>query len=194
MKNIPNYLTVLRLLMIVAFLVLFFAVHPLAALAVYILAGITDVLDGYLARRNGWITPLGKVLDPMADKLMQGAVLVAFTVAGYLPWWLIVPFFVKEITQGVLGLLMFRRRNVITVSRWYGKLAVTLFFSAVIITVFLQWLWPEQAAVGIGIFVLWSLTLLVMLIAFVAYLVLYIRLADSIKKQRKGSVPPDASE
>ena len=194
MKNIPNYLTILRLFMIAAFVVLFFLVHPLAALFVYVLAGITDVLDGYLARRNGWITPLGKVLDPMADKLMQGAVLVTFTIADYLPWWLIVPFFVKEITQGILGLLMFRRRSVITVSRWYGKLAVTLFFSTVILTVFLRWLWPERAAVEGVVFALWLLTLLVMLGAFIAYLVVYIRMADAIKKQRKGSVPPDACE
>lgn len=193
MKNIPNYLTVLRLFMIALFVLIFFAVHPLAALAIYILSGITDVLDGYLARRNGWITPLGKVLDPMADKLMQGAVLVTFTIAGYLPWWLIVPFFVKEIAQGILGLLMFRRRSVITVSRWYGKFAITLFFSVVIITVFLKWLWPVQTAVGIVVFALWSLTLLVMMIAFIAYLVLYIRMADSIKKQRKGSAREDAS-
>jgi len=188
MKNIPNYMTVCRLFMIVAFVLLFFYVHPLAALAVYILAGITDVLDGYLARRHGWITPLGKVLDPAADKLMQGTVLVCFAIAAYMPIWLVIPFFAKEIAQGILGLLMFRRRRVITVSRWYGKAAITVFFSVVIITTFLQVLWSDYTAVRIISIVLWSLTLLVMLAAFVAYLALYIRIAAELKKQRKGNV------
>lgn len=194
MKNIPNFLTVFRLLLVVAFIFLFFFLHPLAALFAYILSGITDVLDGYLARRNGWITPLGKVLDPVADKLMQGTVLVCFSVAGYLPFWLILPFFVKEIAQGILGLLMFRRRRVITVSRWYGKAALTLFFSVVIITVFLHVLWPGKTAVSIAVIALWSLTLLAMLAAFIAYLVLYIRLAGEIKKQWKGNVREDVED
>lgn len=191
MKSIPNYLTVFRLLCVIVFVLLFFFVHPLAALAIYIVAGVTDILDGYLARRNGWITPLGKVLDPLADKLMQGAVLVCFAVRAYIPLWLIVPFFLKEITQGILGLLMFKRRSVITVSRWYGKAAVSVFFGAVIVTVFLQYLWPDAAAADIALIVLWSLTLLIMLAAFVAYLILYIRLAAKIKKQRKGTVRED---
>ena len=194
MKYIPNYLTILRLLAVVAFVLLFFWVHPLAALAVYILAGVTDVLDGYLARRNGWITPLGKILDPLADKLMQGTVLICFAVAAYMPFWLVIPFFAKEIAQAVLGYLMFKRRSVITVSRWYGKAALSVFFSAVIITVFLQVLWPGYRAVGIILNVLWLLTLLGMLAAFVAYLVLYIRLAAEIKKQRKGNVETTGKE
>ena len=69
MKHIPNVLTVLRLFMVPLFLIVYFMVSPIVALPISWLAALTDVLDGYLARRNGWITRLGKLLDPIADKL-----------------------------------------------------------------------------------------------------------------------------
>ena len=70
MRHIPNILSVLRIIMVGVFAYLFAIGRPLAALSVYVLAFLTDILDGYLARRNNWITNLGKLLDPFADKLL----------------------------------------------------------------------------------------------------------------------------
>ena len=184
MRHIPNILTVIRLLLVPVFVLLFFAVAPIAALPISWLAAITDVLDGYLARRNGWISRFGKILDPIADKLMQGALLFSLVIGGYLPLLFAVPFVLKELAQGVCGFLMFRRRRVVVVSRWYGKVALTLFHLAVNFTVvFIAFLRPMPQGMKIVIGVLWVLALGFMMFAFVSYLVGYARMAAKIKKE-----------
>lgn len=183
MKHIPNILTVLRLLFVPLFVVLFFAVSPLVALPISWLAAITDVLDGYLARRNNWISRFGQMLDPVADKLMQGALLFTLLFSGLLWWPLAIPFVLKELAQGVLGGLMLRRRSVVVVSRWYGKVALTLFHLAVNFTVVFSVL-LQPMPLGMGLFngALWLAALGFMLFAFVSYLICYSRMAAEIKK------------
>ena len=79
-KQIPNILSVIRLLMVPVFIAIYFSDIKNAeiwALAVFVAAELTDVLDGYLARKNGWTTEAGKILDPLADKLMQAAAIIS---------------------------------------------------------------------------------------------------------------------
>jgi cardiolipin synthase len=88
LRFLPNLLCVLRILL----------VYPVAhgilqgrygeALALIGLAALTDAADGYLAKRFGWHTELGKVLDPLADKLLMVTVFICLTIAGLAPWWL----------------------------------------------------------------------------------------------------------
>ena len=187
MKHIPNLLTVLRLLCVPLFLVVYFAVAPIASLPISWIAALTDVLDGYLARRSGWITGVGKVLDPIADKLMQGALLLAVVLDGILWWPLAIAFALKELTQGVLGVLMHRRRRVLVVSHWYGKAALTLFYLAVNLAVIVTALLDlSSLAVPLVCQALFVLALLMMLFAFVSYVVSYANVASAIKKEWKG--------
>ena len=184
MRHIPNILTVLRLLLVPVFVILFFTVAPIAALPISWLAAITDVLDGYLARRNGWVSRFGKMLDPVADKLMQGALLFSLVIGGFLPWPFAIPFVLKELAQGVCGFLMLRRRSVVVVSRWYGKTALTLFHLAVNFTVVFSALlesMPNGMKIVIG--TLWVAALGFMLFAFVSYVVGYAKMAARIKKE-----------
>ncbi|HET6676102.1 MAG TPA: CDP-diacylglycerol--glycerol-3-phosphate 3-phosphatidyltransferase [Nitrospiraceae bacterium] len=77
--NLPNVLTVARILLIPVFVVLFVTPTPdrsLAAAAVFVIAALTDLLDGYLARRRGQVTKLGRLLDPIADKLLVLSALI----------------------------------------------------------------------------------------------------------------------
>ena len=136
LKNIPNILSLIRILLVFVFVFVLFALDmPILAIIVFLIAGITDVVDGYLARRFNWITNLGKILDPLADKLMQCTVLVCFWIKGYVPWWFVVPFFLKEISTIIIGLVVIKRRNVVVVSKWYGKAAISLFYVTVVISV-----------------------------------------------------------
>lgn len=100
-KNLPNLLTFMRILMIPLVLVFLQQGSPRAcfwAAIVYSLAAITDLLDGWLARRQGLVSVLGKLLDPLADKLIVAAVLVWLVSMGRMPAWVVVILLSREIT------------------------------------------------------------------------------------------------
>jgi len=127
--NIANALTLLRLLLVPAFVVLLLAngghsngwrVWACIAFAV---ATVTDYIDGDLARSRGLVTDVGKVADPIADKALTGAALIGLSSLGDLPWWVTVVILVREI--GITGLRFFViRHGVIPASR--GGKAKTL--------------------------------------------------------------------
>lgn len=132
-ENIPNVLSIIRILLIFIFVFFVFYNFPnfrLAAAGIYLLAGATDVLDGYLARRFGWTSDAGKILDPLADKLFQTTVLVCLAIKKLLPVWLIIPFILKELIQITLALLLIKRRGVIAHSNRYGKAGAVILSAA----------------------------------------------------------------
>lgn len=178
MRNIPNILTFLRLLLVPLFACSFFLISPTVALVLFLLAGTTDILDGYLARRFHWGSTLGKVLDPVADKSMQCTVLVVLTVAGYIPLLLMIPFVLKEAIQLFCGLLFFRFRHDVTVSCWYGKLAICVFYATVSMTILCPPAWQGKA---ILLPAAWIVTLLLMLGALLGYVVRYTKIANRMK-------------
>lgn len=135
LKHIPNILSVIRIFLVFVFVfVLFVLDSPFWAIIIFLVAGATDVVDGYLARRFNWITNLGKVLDPFADKLMQCTVLICFWIKGLIPLWFVLPYFAKEVATLIIGAVVIRRRNVVVVSKWYGKAAVCLFYVTIVIS------------------------------------------------------------
>jgi len=139
LKHIPNILSVIRILLVFVFLAVFFiADNVYVAVFIFLLAGATDVVDGYLARRNHWVTNLGKILDPVADKLMQCTVLISFYIRDIIPIWFVIPFFAKELFTLIMGMLVIRKRSVVVVSKWYGKTAVCIFYATIVAAVCLK--------------------------------------------------------
>lgn len=140
MKNIPNILSVIRICLVFVFVAIFFSpISKIWALVVFLSAGATDVVDGFLARKNNWITDLGKVLDPFADKLMQCTVLVCLCIESVVPLWFLIIFFAKELLTLLLGFIAIRRRSVVVVSKWYGKLSVCLFYLTIFTAVVIKY-------------------------------------------------------
>jgi cardiolipin synthase len=86
--NIPNFLSFLRIALVPVFLWLLLEEMFVSAITVLAIAGLTDFLDGYLARKLNQTTKLGKMLDPVADRLYIFATLLALSATGYVPWWL----------------------------------------------------------------------------------------------------------
>ena len=86
--NIPNLLSFLRIALVPVFLWFLLSEMFLSAIFVLMVAGVTDFLDGYLARKLNQMTKLGKVLDPVADRLYIFSTLLALSVTGNIPWWL----------------------------------------------------------------------------------------------------------
>ncbi|MBO5682867.1 MAG: CDP-alcohol phosphatidyltransferase family protein, partial [Clostridia bacterium] len=80
-------MSIIRILLVGVFAYTIFCVNPIVAMIVFLIAGATDVVDGYLARRYNWITDLGKILDPVADKLMQCTAMICLYLKDLIPVW-----------------------------------------------------------------------------------------------------------
>lgn len=134
MKNIPNILSTFRLILVPVFVVVFWSNYPenvMAAMFIFLLAGATDVIDGYIARKYNWISKAGKVLDPLADKLMQMAVLICLFIKNFVPLWLLILLVSKELFMLVCGGVIIRWKKTYVVSSWFGKAAVCMFYLGV---------------------------------------------------------------
>jgi cardiolipin synthase len=95
--TVPNALSALRLLGVPVFLWLVLAHHDGWALALLMVSGFTDYLDGKIARRFGLVSPLGRLLDPAADRLYILATLLGLAIRGVVPWWLVVVLLGREV-------------------------------------------------------------------------------------------------
>lgn len=124
--NIPNLLSIIRMCLVPVFIAVFFSEHPHAhsiAACIYAIAGITDILDGIIARKFNLITKLGKILDPLADKMMTLTVFVCITSIGLVPWWIIALIFAKELLMVIGGVKLYREIAAVFKSNILGKLA-----------------------------------------------------------------------
>jgi len=139
--NIPNSLTVMRFFLVPVFIGLFFSEldgRLIYSFTVFIIAGITDVLDGYIARKYELITTFGTVMDPLADKLMLLTVLGCYTIAKMIPPWIIIVILIKELLMIMGGLfLYFRMDKHVVPSNKYGKIATVFFYMAIVMIVFI---------------------------------------------------------
>ena len=136
-KYLPNILSSLRLCMVPVFVVLFLTGNLIPAVIVFILAEATDVLDGYIARHFNCTSTLGKVLDPLADKLLQLSAFVCLWYRDYVPFWMPLIYFAKELATALGALFIFRKTKFVVKSNFFGKLATVLVFGAVfVITLF----------------------------------------------------------
>ncbi|RKD27726.1 CDP-diacylglycerol--glycerol-3-phosphate 3-phosphatidyltransferase [Caminicella sporogenes DSM 14501] len=121
--NLANKLTIARIFLIPIFMVFLLSKIPygitIAAL-IFILAALTDSLDGYIARSRNQITKLGKFMDPLADKLLVTAALVSFVQMGKLPAWVVVIIISREFTISVFRAIAAAEGIVIAASPW-GK-------------------------------------------------------------------------
>lgn len=130
-KQVPNILTIIRFLLIPVILFYIFTGNYLAAFIVFTISGITDIADGFIARKFNFISNFGKLMDPLADKLTQISVLLSLTVIRIIPVWIVVIVLIKEIIM-VSGASFLYGKDVVVYSRWYGKLATVLFYIAIV--------------------------------------------------------------
>ncbi len=106
-----------------------------AALIVVAVSALTDVADGYIARHFHMVSELGKVLDPIADKLTQAALLLCLAFRYSVLYWVFALFALKEILQGLLGLAVVRATGHMQFARWYGKLSTVVFYTTMFLLI-----------------------------------------------------------
>ena len=131
-ENIPNILTIIRFILIPFIFISVITNHYFIALIIFTISAITDILDGYIARKFNYITDIGKLLDPLADKLTQISLLLALTMLNILPLWILIIVFVKECIIIISASFLYSKKDVVVYSKWYGKLATTLFYLAIV--------------------------------------------------------------
>lgn len=127
--TIPNILSAVRILMIPVFFWLYLVKKDyLTATILILFSGLTDVVDGYIARTFNQISKIGKVLDPTADKLTQAAVLIALTLRFD---YILIVFLVlalKECVMLLLGMVLYKHTKILIGSKWHGKLAASIIY------------------------------------------------------------------
>ncbi len=131
--NVPNVLTMIRMALIPLFVALHASGHGKMALLVFCVASFTDWLDGYIARKHGLVTDFGKLMDPLADKLMVCTALVMQGLDGVFPLAAILIVIVKE-TVMIVGSSYMLHRDIVVYAHQWGKLAQVSFISALVLS------------------------------------------------------------
>ena len=178
--TIPNLLSLIRILLIPLFVWLYLGEENVPATAVVlVLSGLTDALDGFIARHYHMVSDFGKALDPFADKLTQFAMLCCLVIRFPRMIWLIAVLCVKEIFVASTQLAVIHKNEVVLGADWHGKVTTILLYAVMILH--LLWLdLPESLS--------WALVLLcigMLLLSGVLYGIRNIRAVRNGKKPEK---------
>jgi len=168
LKYLPNVLTLGRIALTYVFISVFFSEYDsyYRSLAVLTLAGITDIADGFIARRFDYVTDFGKLADPFADKFLQCSVLVCMCIVGLLPIWLMVVFALKESLLIAASILLYGHAGTVVSSNIFGKTATAGFY----ITIIASLVFPRVCRANRIVFMpLYVAVTLMSLLAFTAY-------------------------
>ncbi|OGX01368.1 MAG: CDP-diacylglycerol--glycerol-3-phosphate 3-phosphatidyltransferase [Omnitrophica bacterium RIFCSPLOWO2_02_FULL_45_16] len=184
--NLPNKLTVLRIVLVAVFMLFLFSQGVMAkmlALVTFLAASLTDFLDGYIAKKNNMITDFGKLMDPIADKILILAAFLAFVEMELAPAWMVVIIIFREVTITGLRISALTKGKVIAaddggkhkmVSQVFAVSAVLIFliFREAEIKVFgLLWSGSAERVYKDAIFILMLATTLLTLISGISYLI-----------------------
>ncbi len=180
--TIPNVLSMLRLCIIPLFIWTYIGRDdPRSTFYLLLISGVTDVVDGFIARKFNMISAFGKALDPIADKLTQIAMLLCL-ISNFPPMW--IPFvllIIKEFCSGVAALIAIKKTGEVHGADWHGKLTTVFLYSMVVLHV----LWTDIPAVLSLILV--SVCVVMMLISFVLYSMRNIGMAKNADADAKES-------
>lgn len=166
---IPNILTTFRLIIIP-----FFAYSVLSyksiwiSVSLFLLSGLTDVVDGWIARKYNMITDVGRVYDPLVDKLMQITAVVCLAIIKVIPLWVICVVLCKEVAMIIVGSILYLKKVVVQ-SNWYGKFATVYFYTIIFIFIVCPGL------NGVQKFLLLFSLVVVLIWAAIAYLVRFLK-------------------
>lgn len=137
--KIPNILCYIRFMLIPVFVILYMkAVYPkeyLRAASVVLLSGMTDFLDGFIARKFDMVTEFGKLIDPIADKLTQAALIFVLVVKVKWMFLLLILFVTMQLFLLVAGLVMLQKGTKLNGAKWFGKISTTVFYATMLVLV-----------------------------------------------------------
>jgi cardiolipin synthase len=173
-KNIPNILSVIRILLIPIFITAYFSydgsgVYFLPA-AILLASGLTDFLDGFIARKYHLESYLGRILDPLADKLTQFTVCLVVGLEVKVFLYLAALYFIKEFCMMIAGILLTHKKIKIAGSKWWGKVGTGVFYAVMLVVV----LFPNLS--GNVKFYLCAAMMAMIITIFILYIPEYLKL------------------
>lgn len=173
LKYVPNALTILRFLLIPIIIIACAQGQYIIAIIVLTISGLTDILDGTIARKYNLITDFGKLMDPLADKATQISLLTTLFIKGVIPIWILAIVVLKEFCM-VSGASFLYGKELVVSSKWYGKLATVLFYIAMVISLFLEQIGETQGnlirAIGIGGTIIYYLAVITTIASLILYM------------------------
>ena len=189
--TIPNLLSLVRLALIPAIVVLYVKGFPYASVALIVLSAITDVVDGWVARRFNMISDFGKFLDPVADKLTQIAMLSCLVIRYSWAILLVALLVAKELFQFIYGLVVLKKTNTMNSARWFGKVNTVVLYASMI----LLFLHPEiPSALAEILLSFCALTMLCSMILYGRFFHLVIKQAENnvtVLQEKEGNALHD---
>lgn len=184
--SIPNILCYIRLLLIPMFVIQYIkAEQPgeyMRAAAIVLASGLTDFLDGFIARTFDMVTEFGKLIDPMADKLTQAALLFVLVVKIKYMFLLTILFVVMQLFMLVAGLAMLKKGKRLNGSKWFGKVSTTVFYAVMLVLVALPKL--RQSTINVLLLICGSFLAL----SFALYVREYIRMYREVKQEERANI------
>ena len=182
--TIPNILTYVRILLVPAFVLVYLNSRSLSghiwSIAIVAASALTDVVDGIIARKFNQITDLGKILDPIADKAMQFAMIFCVVVRYRIVWILFVVYAVKELVSLAFSTYLFRHGKHISGANWAGKLCTVVLYGVMLALIAI----PEVPDKIVKIMI--AVSGACMILAFAIYMTAYIKLLIELKSEQKN--------
>lgn len=171
--TVPNILTLIRIILTPIFAILYLQKFYIYSAVVLVLSGLTDVLDGFIARRFNLITTLGKILDPIADKLTQAIIIVCLTINHYndedsLLIFVLILLFAKEFTMLLGAIILFKGGARPSESKWWGKLGTVMVY-VLFISILLEDILTEKYVPIMAINVICVITAICLLFSLFNY-------------------------
>ena len=180
---IPNLLSLFRLLLIPVIVWLYCVRESYHwTIIVIVLSGLSDILDGIIARKFNMVSDLGKILDPCADKLTQAAILICLAVRYPLIRWLLLFFALKELIMAVMGWIAIKYADVVNGAKWHGKVNTVLLYTVMLVLI----LFPDMTEKTANLLIL--ICGIFMLVSLILYVRFYLKLFRQYKDEHKKAV------
>ena len=178
--TIPNALSVVRILIIPFFAWSFLQNKLPLAVGLLVLSGLSDCVDGFIARKLNQVTELGKMLDPLADKLTQGVVALCLAMRFPVIGPVLLVFIVKELVMLCCAIGLLKKKKRPCAAQWYGKVATVMFYASVALIVVMDgFLHVEGLAFQVISYVLLGLTAAMMIYSAVRYFQIFLTILRS---------------
>ncbi len=169
--TIPNLLSLFRLLLIPVIVYVYLSLKkPFIAFILLVVSGISDILDGIIARKFDMVSDFGKFLDPLADKLTQFAVIVCLMFAFKWLIFVVALIAVREVSMLTLGSIVLKKTDTVNSAKWYGKLSTVVIYATISILLVFPSISKELQVV------LFALGVCVIALSFIGYMVFYTKL------------------